>query len=101
MSCDLLFAPSASTTNVWKASDVAGNYHAAFEGVKCEIPRTTAVAQRLVVGGSEGPMGSTFSLDRSEEGFLHSFHARKEVVQWTVGKHARWLTLRFEPSVHI
>jgi hypothetical protein len=46
-------------------------------------------------------MGSTFSLDRSDDGFLHSFHARKEVVQWTVGKHARWLTLRFEPSVTI
>jgi len=32
--------------------------------------------------------------------FLHSFHARKEVVQWTVGKHhARWLTLRFLSQV--
>src|SRR5438132_14099339 len=101
MCCDLLFAPSGSTANLWKASDVAENYHAAFESVKCEIPRTTAMAQRLVGLASEGPMGSTFSLDRPDDGFLHSFHARKEVVQWTVGKHARWLTLRFEPGVTI
>ena len=96
MCCDLLFAPSDSTAIVWKARDVAGSYHAAFEGVKCEIPRTSAAAQRLVGTASEGPTGSTFSLDTPDEAFLHSFHARKEVVQWTVGKHhARWLTLRF------
>jgi len=41
-----------------------------------------------------------FSLDSPDAPFLNSNYARKEVVQWTVAINpARWLTLRFRPSV--
>jgi hypothetical protein len=36
-----------------------------------------------------------FPLDSLDVAFVHSRHARKEVVQWTVAINpARWLTLR-------
>jgi hypothetical protein len=45
---------------------------------------------------SQPPGIVLFPLDSAVERSLHSNHARKEVVQWTVAiNRARWLTLRF------
>jgi hypothetical protein len=53
-----------------------------------------------VAGTASRPDGLYFPLDMLEERLVHCRHARKEVVQWTVAINpARWLTLRFRPSV--